>query len=183
MEEELYKIIEEFPNYDINANGEVYNRKTNFRLVGTINKGYVRFRIPNKDKKIKGIYLHRLVALTFLENQNNYQEVDHIDGNKLNNNVSNLRWCSSSENNTNKENYSHKIEGRPEKRFKYVYWNEEKKKWYGCIRINGKLKYIDSGENDEEIYIKCLQYLVNINKDNEFLSQRIQSDIIKYNIL
>lgn len=52
----------------------------------------------NDEKSTKNIdrtkfQVHMLVALTFLENPNKYKYVNHIDGNKLNNNVENLQWC------------------------------------------------------------------------------------------
>lgn len=50
----------------------------------------------NRNAKIKSV--HRLVAETFLENKNKYLVVNHIDGNKQNNNVSNLEWCTISHN-------------------------------------------------------------------------------------
>lgn len=51
-----------------------------------------------KDKKVKVLAVHKLVALTFLKNKNNYKCVNHIDGNKLNNKVDNLEWCDHSHN-------------------------------------------------------------------------------------
>lgn len=71
-------------------------------LKGSIDSdGYLVCGIKNASKKI-----HRLVAITFIENSNNYPQINHKDGNKQNNHVYNLEWC------TPRENTNHLIENR-----------------------------------------------------------------------
>lgn len=56
------------------------------------NKGYYIINLrKNSSHTFK--LVHRLVGVVFLKNKNNYPIINHIDGNKLNNNVSNLEWC------------------------------------------------------------------------------------------
>ena len=59
--------------------------------------GYIRVYIYNKT-----FALHRLIALAFIENTENKEQVNHIDGNKLNNSVENLEWVSNQENQIHK---------------------------------------------------------------------------------
>lgn len=59
--------------------------------------GYLRVELYRPDSR-KNFYVHRLVALAFIPNCENKNEVNHIDGNKLNNNADNLEWVSRSEN-------------------------------------------------------------------------------------
>ena len=54
--------------------------------------GYLRVSL-SKNNKYKGPLIHRLVAIHFLDNPNNYPEVNHKDENKENNCVNNLEWC------------------------------------------------------------------------------------------
>ena len=61
------------------------------------NTGYFRTPINFNGFK-RDISTHRLIAITFLENPNNFPQVNHIDGNRLNNKVENLEWVSMSEN-------------------------------------------------------------------------------------
>lgn len=97
---EIWRVIEENDNYSVSNTGKVKNNKTEKNLKFHIsNQGYVRVNLyNNKDKTRKNKSVSRLVAIAFIDNKENKKEVNHIDGNKLNNNVNNLDWVSSSEN-------------------------------------------------------------------------------------
>lgn len=60
-------------------------------------KGYLRIKLT-KNSKSKRYMLHRLIAEAFIENPNNYPVINHIDGNKKNNHINNLEWCTQSYN-------------------------------------------------------------------------------------
>lgn len=68
-----------------------------------LSSGYysVRTTLGSSDSKIH-ILIHKAVAYTFLSNPNNLPEVNHKDGNKINNHVDNLEWCTSHENQQHK---------------------------------------------------------------------------------
>lgn len=61
------------------------------------NTGYYRVNL-RKNGKTSTVTVHRLVATTFIPNPSNKSEIDHIDTDKTNNNVENLRWCTPKEN-------------------------------------------------------------------------------------
>lgn len=83
--------------YLISDVGEIKNINTNKILQGTIRNGYQMVKLT--VNKIKKDYLvHRLVALTFLDNPLNLPQVNHKDKNKLNNSVDNLEWVSVQDN-------------------------------------------------------------------------------------
>ena len=96
--EVIWKTIERAPNYEINQFGQVRNKTTLLILKQKIDRyGYLTIGLCNNKRKIYPT-IHRLLALAFIPNPNNYPQVNHIDGNKLNNNLSNLEWISASGN-------------------------------------------------------------------------------------
>jgi hypothetical protein len=93
--------IEGFSNYLIYENGDVYSKYQKKIMKLNINKGYKRLSLINDEGKLKTMKIHRLVALAYIPNPDNKPQVDHIDQNKTNNHVSNLRWATYSENQQN----------------------------------------------------------------------------------
>lgn len=87
-------------SYYITETGKCYNTNTGKYLVGQVGKnGYFSFNLTLPDGSKKRCYAHRLVAQAFIPNQDETKnQINHIDGNKLNNCVENLEWCTQSEN-------------------------------------------------------------------------------------
>ena len=95
----------EIPGYEglyyIEPNGEIYSQDRiaygRFREGQKINPfvhkdGYYRV-VLSKNGTPKTFLVHRLLALTYIPNPNNYPCINHIDCNKQNNNLNNLEWC------------------------------------------------------------------------------------------
>lgn len=98
-ETEIWKDIEGYDNYEVSTLGQVRNKKTGHATFGSLNdQGYLRVSLEKKTHNV-----HRLVALAFLENPNNYPTVDHKDRIKTNNNLTNLQWASREMQNQNRD--------------------------------------------------------------------------------
>ena len=94
----MRKKISGYERYEIDELGNVYNTETNKVMQGSISEHGYRYYRLSKDGKKKMFYGHRLVAEAFIPNPDNLPVINHIDGNKLNNSVTNLEWVSYSEN-------------------------------------------------------------------------------------
>ncbi len=94
----MWKIIEEFPKYEICKKGKIRNIKTCRIWVSKCDKYGYPVQTLYKDKKRKTKTVHRLVALAFIPNPKNKPEINHKNGIKTDNKVSNLEWMSHKEN-------------------------------------------------------------------------------------
>lgn len=109
--------LEEFKGYVISSKGDVYSyqkRSAGAKLkhypLGSKGRDYPAIDLQIKGKR-KTVKVHRLVALSFIDNINDYPQVDHIDRNRFNPDISNLRWV------TNSMNVKHSYDGRKTNQF------------------------------------------------------------------
>ena len=143
---EIYATIPGYEDYAVSPSGNVVNKNTQRILKpGTDGSGYLIVNLC-KNGRIKTFIIHRLVANAFLEKVEGKTYVDHIDNDKLNNNVYNLRWCTASENKQNSKKYKNNTCG-----FKGV--SKSGKKFRAYIRINHIQIHIGTYKTEAEAAI------------------------------
>lgn len=99
---EEWKRIEEFPKYEVSSEGKIRNKHGNL-VGGTLRTdGYTSLTLCNSGT-YKRRLLHRLIALAFIPNPDNKDFIDHINQDKSDNSISNLRWATHSENMLNRK--------------------------------------------------------------------------------
>ena len=175
--EEIWKTIKENPNYMVSNLGRIKSldhyvkcKNNSTRLVkGKIFKGvigkwgyiYIHISVNGKEKQLR---LNRLIAIAFIPNPNNKEQVNHLNGNKADNRVENLEWATRSENGK----HAYKM-GLLDKNKMQQMWDrkkkpvikigEHKKEWYESITSAAKLsgntiaqieRYIKKGVQDKQ---------------------------------
>ena len=141
---EQYKIIKDFENYSVSNYGNIINNKTVRILKPGITNGYYNV-ILRSDGKSYTKKIHKLVAEYFIANPYNKNCVDHVDNNKLNNNINNLRWATYQENQMNRQLNSNNTSN-----YKGVIFYKPSNKWRAQIQIDGKMKTLGLFENIED---------------------------------
>ena len=143
--------------YYITEDGKCYNQKTGKYLKGqeNIKNGYFSYNITLPNGSKKRLYAHRLVAQAFIPNPENKTEVNHIDGNKLNNYIDNLEWV------TSKENQQHAI-ATALRSFKHVF----------CFNPNKELvaEYLNVVDAATSVGISSFIIMQEVNKPIKTLS-------------
>lgn len=145
IEEEWFDI----PNYEniykINKKAEIKNSQERILKPSLNTSGYLKTCLTNNKVK-KYFMIHQLMGLTFLKDYKLKQNkfiIDHLDNNKLNNNLENLRIVSFRENvSKDRKNKTSKYTG--------VSKNKINKKYLVYINTTGKNKYLGSFENEED---------------------------------
>lgn len=110
MNQEIWKTINNFQNYEISNFGNLRNKITKYVLRASNKSGYLCLTIRNDDGYWKSVRIHRTVALHFIPNTENKQTVNHKDHNRLNNNVNNLEWATVTEQNNHKRKCKKEIQ-------------------------------------------------------------------------
>lgn len=164
MSGELWKQLIDYPNYYVSNLGNVKNKYE--KILKPHNNGLNYYQVSlYKNNKSKTYYIHRLVALCFLDNYDDKLEIDHIDRDKSNNKVSNLRNATRSQQCINKNKKSNTYS-------KYIGVTYDKLKqinpWKAAIRINGVKKYIGSFDTEEEAYQAYKLFIITNNLDVDF---------------
>lgn len=98
--EEIWKKIEWYENYEVSSLWRIKSLVWWKEKIRKLNKNrywYIAVLL-SKDTNKKLVKIHRIVASAFISNKENKPQVNHIDWDKSNNNVSNLEWCTPSEN-------------------------------------------------------------------------------------
>lgn len=155
-----WKIIEEFEDYKVSNFGDIYSIRSGKLLKLLLNPSGYLIVVLCKEGKCTSKTVHRLVAKAFIPNLDNLPIVDHINKDKKDNKISNLRWSSVSTNRRNSSDCSTAVS-----KFNCVYRN--KNSWMVVIRINNISKYIGNFKTEIDAAKAFNQFCIKNNLDRE----------------
>lgn len=142
---EFWKMVKDYEDYSVSSFGRVRNDKTDKIMKPSKNtQGYYQVGLY-KNGKEKKHRVNRLVAIAFLPNHDNKPMVDHIDENKMNNNITSLRWATRSQNGYNKGKQKNNMTG-----FNGVSLHKGSQKYNAQININGKNTHLGLFQTTED---------------------------------
>jgi hypothetical protein len=141
---EIFVKIHGFSKYEISNIGTVRNSRGIIMKSRDNLDGYLIIDLRNNGKR-KSAKIHRLIAEHFIDNNDNKICIDHIDGNRRNNTVENLRWCNRSENSINKKLQSNNTSGH-----RGVCFDKHNNIWISYVNINKISVKIGSFKNKED---------------------------------
>jgi hypothetical protein len=108
--------------------------------------------------------VHRLLAICFIDNPKNHPQVNHIDGNRLNNEISNLEWVN------NRENSCHRVKlSNLTSQYTGVSYFKRDNKWRSSIQVNGISIRFGMFKTEQEAYQKRLEYEKEHGIENKYL--------------
>ena len=152
--------IQGYSNYLIYPDGRVYSKKRKGSKGGFIRphtdlNGYIFIRLT-REGKATSFKVHRLVAVHYIPNRENKNTIDHIDRDKTNNNVENLRWATSKEQRANQGDYK-LIYRNNTSGYKNISFHKAKNSW----RFNSKRPKIDK-HFKSKIECICYKFIFNL---------------------
>lgn len=165
----IKKPIEGYENlYWVDNQGNVYNARKKLKTYFT-RTGYECLKLT-KDGVRTHPSVHRLVAEAFIPNPHNKSEVNHIDGDKSNNRVSNLEWVTSSENKIHARDTGLKVYNNPSlglkigkgSQYRNVTYDKSRNKWIASIRHN-KVNLGQKRFDSEIEAAKYVDYLIDLH--------------------
>jgi hypothetical protein len=172
---EIFVDIDGFDGYKISNYGNVMSYLINkngsllkFRYRGNKRKLY-RYVVLYKKQVRHNLSIHKLVAMMFLTDYDETKQVDHIDGDQMNNCVSNLRMCSNSQNQMNSKKKVVNNRGiKVSSHYKGVS-RHKNGSWVSNITINRYQTYLGSFATELEAYQARVEYIHNnVAPENRF---------------
>jgi hypothetical protein len=176
----LIEVLQDIPGYEgiykASSLGYITNGKHKLKTY-KINSGYLCLKLHNAKGRAS-VLLHRMIALTFIPNPNALKQINHKDGNKLNNSVDNLEWVSCLQNRHHAAENQLWVYNLPTlgikkgntSKYRNVTWDVSRNKWKAAVMHDKKVlgqKRFDL-EIDAAKHVDYLIELHNLNRPKNF---------------